>query len=124
MQPDTTFLPRRAQGVIVALLLGALAAMAAWYVSQGGLSGRLVHHDAAPAAAGHFTVNVNTAGVVELAQLPGMGSATAQRIIDHRREHGAFASLEALLDVPGIGPATLETMRPHLRPIRSREADR
>jgi competence protein ComEA len=42
----------------------------------------------------------------------------ARRIIDHRREHGPFAELDGLLDVPGIGPATLDAMRPHLRPIR------
>jgi competence protein ComEA len=66
-------------------------------------------------------VNVNGAGVDELAVLPGLGPATAQRIVDHRREHGPFTELEGLLDVPGIGPATLDAMRPHLRPIRRRE---
>ena len=79
-------------------------------------------HDAPPPAAGQFTVNVNDAGLNELAVLPGLGPATAQRIIDHRREHGPFTSLDGLLDVPGIGPATLESIRPHLRPIRRREA--
>ena len=54
-----------------------------------------------------------------LARVPGLGPATAQRIVDHRLQHGPFESLETLLDVPGIGPATLEQMRPHLRPIRS-----
>ncbi|MEX0671212.1 MAG: helix-hairpin-helix domain-containing protein [Pirellulales bacterium] len=123
MQPDTpepSLLPRHTQPIIVAAVCVSLAAMAAWYVGQGGLSGGLVHHDAPPATAGHFTVNVNQAGVNELAQLPELGMATAQRIIDHRREHGPFASLDALLDVPGIGPATLEAIRPHLRPIRPR----
>ena len=104
-------------------------------VVRSGLTGRCGHSaevDAAalrqlacdphapPATAGHFTVNVNQASINELAQLPELGMATAQRIIDHRREHGPFASLDALLDVPGIGPATLEAMRPHLRPIRPR----
>ena len=83
-----------------------------------------MHHDAPPAATAAFTVNVNSASVMELSQLPGLGPATARRIVDHRRAHGPFASVEALLDVPGIGPATLDALRPHLRPIRSREADR
>ncbi|MCE9630679.1 MAG: helix-hairpin-helix domain-containing protein [Planctomycetia bacterium] len=118
--PEPSLLPRRTQPTIVAAVCIALAAMAVWYVGQGGLSGGLVHHDAAPATAGGFTVNINQAGVNELAQLPELGMATAQRIVDHRREHGPFASLDALLDVPGIGPATLDAMRPHLRPIRPR----
>ncbi len=123
MQPDTpepSLLPRRIQPTIVAAVCVALASMAVWYVGQGGLSGGLVHHDAAPAPAGRFTVNVNQAGVNDLAQLPELGIATAQRIVDHRRQHGPFNSLDALLEVPGIGPATLEAMRPHLRPIRPR----
>jgi competence protein ComEA len=118
----TELLPRRSQPLIVAIVLAGLVGMAAWYVGQGGLSGGLVHHDAAPAATGGFTVNVNAAGLQELAQLPGLGPSMAQRIIDHRREHGPFTSLEQLLDVAGIGPATLEQMRPHLRPIRPRRA--
>jgi competence protein ComEA len=119
---ESSLLPRRSQAALGLVVAIALAAMAARFVGQGGLSGGFVHHDAPPPAAGRFTVNVNAAGVAELAQLPGLGPATAQRIIDHRRDHGPFASLEDLLDVPDIGPATLEAMRPHLRPIRPREA--
>lgn len=118
---DSPLLPRRLQPVIAAAVVVALTAMAFWYVREARLGGGLVHHDSPPPASGGFTVNVNAATATELAQLPGLGPATAQRIIDHRREHGPFASLDALLDVPGIGPATLEQLRPHLRPIRQRE---
>jgi competence ComEA-like helix-hairpin-helix protein len=115
-------LPARAQRVLAVAIAASLTGMAVWFIAQGGLSGGLVGHDAPPPAAGQFTVNVNDAGLNELAVLPGLGPATAQRIIDHRREHGPFTSLDGLLDVPGIGPATLESIRPHLRPIRRREA--
>lgn len=114
-------LPARSQRVLAVAIAASLTGMAVWYVAQGGLSGGLVPHDAPPSAPGRFTVNVNGAGVDELAVLPGLGPATAQRIIDHRREHGPFTTLDDLLDVPGIGPATLEAVRPHLRPIRRRE---
>jgi competence ComEA-like helix-hairpin-helix protein len=114
-------LPARSQRVLAVAIAASLTGMAVWYVAQGGLSGWLVPHDAPPHATGRFTVNVNGAGVDELAVLPGLGPATAQRIVDHRREHGPFTELEGLLDVPGIGPATLDAMRPHLRPIRRRE---
>lgn len=123
-QPDSAgFLPPRAQRVLAAAVFASLTGMAAGFVALRGFSGGLVPYGAPPAPAAGFTVNVNAAGVDELAVLPGLGPATAARIVDHRREHGPFATLEGLLDVPGIGPATLARMRPHLRPIRGeREA--
>lgn len=117
-------LPLRVQRMLALAVAASLTGMAAWFVAQGGLSGGLVPHDAPPPADGRFTVNVNDAGVDELAVLPGLGPTTARRIVDHRRQHGPFASLDDLLDVPGIGPATLDQMRPHLRPIRRREPSR
>jgi competence ComEA-like helix-hairpin-helix protein len=118
--PDTpaTLVPPRSQPLLAFIVTGCLSAAAIWFAAAGGLTGRLVHHDAAPVGDNRFTVNVNAAGEIELAQLPGLGAATARRIVDHRRQNGPFASLEGLLDVPGIGPATLDAMRPHLRPIR------
>ncbi len=56
-------------------------------------------------------VNINTAGIEELTTLPGIGPATAQKIINYRQEHGAFSSIEQLTDVPGIGEKTLEKLR-------------
>ena len=118
--PDTptTLLPPRSQPLIAFSVAACLAVAAVWFVAVGGLAGNLVHHDAAPVADNRFTVNINTAGETELAQLPGLGVTTARRIIDHRKVHGPFTSHDGLLDVPGIGPATLAAMRPHLRTIR------
>jgi competence protein ComEA len=115
-------LPLRAQRVLAVTIAASLTGMAVGFVALGGLSGGLVPHDAPPSPTGRFTVNVNEAGVEELAVLPGLGPATARRLVEHRRDHGRFESLDDLLDVPGIGPATLEEMRPHLRPIRRRDA--
>lgn len=115
------FLPPRSQRVLAVAVAASLTGMAVWFIAQGGPAGGLVHHDAPPAVAGRFTVNVNDASSEELAVLPGLGPATAASIVAHRRDHGPFASLDDLLDVPGIGPATLEAIRPHLRPIRRRE---
>ncbi|MFM7137431.1 MAG: ComEA family DNA-binding protein [Planctomycetota bacterium] len=109
--------PARGQTLVAGLLAAGLAAMAAWYVASGGLSSGLVHHDAPPPASAMFTVDLNTADATELAQLPGLGPATAARIIDHRRTHGPFTSIDGLLDVPGIGAITLEGVQPHLRPL-------
>jgi competence protein ComEA len=54
---------------------------------------------------------VNTAGPAELERLPGVGPATARAIIDHRKRHGPFRSVEDLLEVRGIGPAKLDAIR-------------
>jgi competence protein ComEA len=56
-------------------------------------------------------VNVNTATNAELETLPGIGEVIAQAIVDHRTEHGPFATVDQLLDVSGIGDATLESIR-------------
>jgi len=121
MNPQDTPTPpisARSQPLIALAVGGCLVAAAGWFAAAGGLTGKLVHHDEPPAAENRFTVDVNAADETELAQLPGLGTATARRIIDHRREHGPFTALDGLLDVPGIGPATFDHMRPHLRPIQ------
>ena len=61
--------------------------------------------------AGAAKVNVNTAGAEELQTLPGVGPATAKAIVAWREENGRFRSVEDLLDVSGIGKATLAKFR-------------
>ena len=57
-------------------------------------------------------VNVNSADAEALKTLPGIGDAKAAAIIAYRSEHGAFASVDDLANVSGIGPATVEKLRP------------
>jgi competence protein ComEA len=59
-------------------------------------------------------VNINTASVQELQALPYIGQVKARAIADYRAQHGAFLSAEELLEVKGIGPATLERIRAYL----------
>ena len=56
-------------------------------------------------------IDLNQASAPELELLPGIGPSLAQKIIDYREEHGPFASVDDLLDVPGIGPAKLEAVK-------------
>lgn len=59
-------------------------------------------------------VNLNTASSEELDGLPGVGPVTASKILDWRTEHGAFSSVDELLDVDGIGAKTLAELAPHV----------
>lgn len=59
-------------------------------------------------------VNLNTADQVALETLPGVGPVTAAAILAWREEHGAFAAVEELLEVSGIGDATLAEIAPHV----------
>ncbi|MFP5381671.1 MAG: ComEA family DNA-binding protein [Gammaproteobacteria bacterium] len=61
------------------------------------------------------TVDINTAPQSELEAVPGIGPVKAQAIIDYRRIHGPFASLEDLDHVRGFGKTTIEKLRGHLR---------
>jgi len=60
-------------------------------------------------------LNINEATLDELDELPGVGEATAQRIIDYRETNGAFASLADLDNVSGIGEAMLENLATLIR---------
>lgn len=60
-------------------------------------------------------VDINTASAEALAGLPGLGEVKARRIVRHRNEHGPFAAVDSLVQVNGIGRATLERLRPLVR---------
>jgi competence protein ComEA len=66
---------------------------------------------AAPAAAPRGRLDINTASAAQLETLPRIGPATAKAIIDFRKQHGPFRSIEELVRVPRIGPKTLENLR-------------
>jgi competence protein ComEA len=68
--------------------------------------------EAAAAVAGQ--VNINAASAEELALLPHVGAATAQRILEHREKNGAFKAAEDLLLVRGIGEKTFDDIRPYV----------
>ncbi len=58
-------------------------------------------------------VDINRATVTELQELPGVGPSIARAILDLRTARGAYASVDELLLVDGIGPAKLEALRPY-----------
>ncbi len=113
-----TWLLRRADqaGVAVLVLVG-LGSMGAWWIAHGGCRGSLVEVERLEPRTAQFQVDLNEADWPELVQLPGIGETLARRIVDCRTRDGPFLDHEDLMRVRGIGPKTLEEVRPYLRPM-------
>ena len=60
-------------------------------------------------------VSLNTATAEQLDELEGVGPATAQKILDWRKEHGGFRSVDDLKQIGGIGPKRFETLKDKVR---------
>ena len=67
--------------------------------------------EGAVGAASQPPVSLNSATAAQLDTLDGVGPATAQKILDWRREHGGFRSIDDLGEVPGIGPKRMAALR-------------
>ena len=86
-------------------------------VGQQGVPGVAPSAAASPRAGGGAAgstpmVNLNSATQAELEELPGVGPVTAQAILTFRSEQGAFTAVDELLEVSGIGDATLAELAP------------
>jgi len=124
-KPSATphWLLRRAdQATVAVLVLVALALTVGWWVSQGGWRGQLIEVERADPQTAHFELDPNKADWPELVQLPGIGPTLAKRIVESRQTDGPFLDHDDLQRVRGIGPKTLDGIRPYLRPMPPADA--
>ncbi len=83
--------------IAVALILG---------LGAGAVAGQEASRSTAAPATASAPLNLNTATTSQLESLPGIGPATAQRIVEYRQQSGGFKKVEDMMNVRGIGEAS------------------
>jgi competence protein ComEA len=123
-EPETSGAPRRGtilrradQACAAAILALSLVAMAGYWMKELGKQDDLIEVERNPPPRLEFLIDINSAPWTEFATLPAVGELLAKRIVASRESEGPFRSHEDLRRVYGIGPRTLERMRPYLAPM-------
>ena len=108
--------PKDQASIAALVAAGLVFSWASWWRHDGHRDG-MVRIDRAEPLEALYQVDVNHAPWPEFVVLPNIGETLARRIVADREANGAFATVEELQRVSGIGPRTLDLMRPYLLPI-------
>lgn len=108
-------LRRSDQAVIACFVCIGLIGLVCWIIRLDG-SGKAIELDRAGQRHASYQIDMNQAEWVEWAELPGVGEGIAHRIIESRDIDGPFTNHEDLMRIKGIGPKTMEKIRPYLLP--------
>ena len=92
--------------VIAALLVVGLSA------ATSAVQDTTRRTSAALSASASAPVNLNTATAAQLETLPGIGKATAERILEYRQKNGSFKKVEDLMNVRGVGEKSFLKLKP------------
>ncbi len=118
-RPVLRRLDQLAVGVIVAV---CLVAIATYWIYRGANRGRTLEFEHLEPIPVEFRMDINQAEWPELTLLPRVSETLARRIVRSRLEFGPFRDNDDLLRVSGIGPKSLERIRPYLLPLPSARA--
>ena len=114
---SASYLKRYRPQILVSILVVAFLSGGAFYAARGTEKAPKVVYSASledikAESNQPLKVNINSADLDELDELPGVGPSTAQKILDYRESNGLFRTVDELEEVSGIGPKTLEKIKP------------
>jgi len=113
---ESHFWLTRSDQVIFGLLsFVAIVLLCVYWVRLSNWGTRTVEIERLPARQYEFHIDANSATWVEWGQIEGIGDGLARRIVEDREQNGPFRSVDDLARVKGIGPKTLEHLRPWVR---------
>jgi competence protein ComEA len=95
--------------------VAALALLVVYWIRLSNWGTRTVEIERLPSRQYEFRIDANSATWVEWGQIQGIGDALARRIVADREQNGPFRTVDDLARVRGIGPKTLEHLRPWVR---------
>ncbi len=114
--PENWLWMNKRDHLFVSIFAAVFLALSGYHwATLGGWGMRPVELKRLPARQYDFLIDINSASWVEWTQIEGIGQATAERIVADRDSNGPFRTVQDLLRVKGIGPKTLEKIRPFLR---------
>jgi competence protein ComEA len=109
------WLTRGDQLIFGLLSFVGLILLGVYWVRLSNWGTRTVEIERLPARQSEFRIDANSATWVEWGQIQGIGDGLARRIVADREQNGPFRSVDDLARVKGIGPKTLEHLRPWVR---------
>lgn len=117
-------LRRHEQVTLFAILVICTLLMGGYFLQLHWKHGKLIDIDEIEFQATTYSVDLNHADWPEFANLPNIGEKLAKAIVKYRDENGGFEDVDQLKNVPGIGPAKLESMRDYLIPPTNKQPNR
>lgn len=99
---------KSAAHLLLAIACVLMALMAGYFLGRNTVRSPIVVSKLPTQAASQGLLNINTATLEQLQELPGIGKTLAQRILDYRNTHGPFERLSDLSLVEGIGLDIIE----------------
>ncbi len=109
------WLTRSDQLIFGLLLFVAIGLLLVHWIRLSRWGTQTVEIERLPARQAEFRLDANAATWVEWSQIQGIGDGLARRIVADREQNGPFTSVDDLARVKGIGPKTLEHLRPWVR---------